>query len=233
MKKNTDNIQKLENKLSELPITEITPEGWLFSYLSAQKNGLTGNIDKAGYPFNGAGWTGFAEKEPYDHWAQYEQIGYWIDGALRCGYLLSNMELINKTKVHIDYVLGHPDRDGFLGPRLLKSLYQLNLWPHVVFFRALIAEYKVNNNPEIINKLIKHYQSKEINSRSLRELCNIEIILFLYGESSNAEMLEIALKKYREYEELYFQKNLVNEQDLNYYDMTEKNLFSIKENCRR
>ena len=42
----------------------------------------------------------------------------------------------------INYVLDHADPDGYLGPEFLKAHSELNRWPHVVFFRALIADYE-------------------------------------------------------------------------------------------
>ena len=44
-------------KFEELPLTAIHPEGWLRSYLEKQSRGLTGHLEKAGFPFNTAGWA--------------------------------------------------------------------------------------------------------------------------------------------------------------------------------
>ena len=219
---------KKHSHYSELGLSEIKPEGWLKQYLKNQKNGLTGQMENAGYPFNGSYWTNFVEQEYYNSWGPYEQTGYWIDGALRCGYLLDDKELIEKAKRNLDYVIKHPDTDGFLGPRSLKNPNMMSLWPHVVFFRALIAEYRTTSDRVILDKLLNHYKSREINVRSLREICNLEILLFLFEETDDPEILEIAKKKYAEFEELYYKNSLVKEEDLCYYDVTEEHLFSKK-----
>jgi len=39
-------------KMSPVPIVAIHPEGWLRQYLVNQRNGLTGHLEEAGYPFN-------------------------------------------------------------------------------------------------------------------------------------------------------------------------------------
>jgi uncharacterized protein len=213
---------------SEMGLKEIAPKGWIKQYLEKQKNGLTGHMENAGAPFNGKCWTDFSGKEYYNNWGPYEQTGYWIDGALRCGYLLDDKELTEKAKRNIDYVMSHPDKDGYLGPQSLKDPKLMGLWPHVVFFRAVMAEYRTTGNREILDKLIRHYKTREINIRSLREVCNLEILLFIYEETGDIEMLEIAREKYAEFERLYYKESLVKEEDLCYYDVTEKNLFSKK-----
>jgi hypothetical protein len=84
----------------EAPLSESRPSGWLRCYLMKQRNGLTGHPEKAGYPFDCAWWgtQDWAEPPksgyPTRQWGPYEQTGYWIDGALRCGYLLRDAELV-------------------------------------------------------------------------------------------------------------------------------------------
>jgi len=213
---------------SEVKLNEIKPCGWIKTYLKNQKDGLTGQMENAGHPFNGPGWTGFAEKEYYENWAAYEQTGYWIDGAIKCGYLLDDNNLITKAKRNIDYVMSNPDINGYLGPASLKDPILMGLWPHVVFFRSVIAYYRATGDRSVIDKMVKHYKAREINIKSLREVCNLEILLFLYEETGDEEMLNIATKKYAEFERLYYKDSLVKEVDICYYDVTEKNLFSNK-----
>ncbi|OGS21657.1 MAG: hypothetical protein A2252_11675 [Elusimicrobia bacterium RIFOXYA2_FULL_39_19] len=191
------------SKLYELPIVSIKPEGWLYQYLQNQRNGLTGYLDKVGYPFNSGIWksSDLSEKIHSHSWYPYEQTGYWIDGMIRCGYLLKDKFLINKAKEYINYVLAHPDSDGYLGPKFLKSTkeYDRWRWSHAVFFRTFIAEYSASKNKKILSALKKHYLSNKFPHSKWRDICNLEIILWLYGETKDKRLLKYAEKEYSEY----------------------------------
>ena len=74
-------------KFHELPLTAIRPDGWLRQYLLNMRNGLTGHLEAAGYPFNTKGWLCIGELGVRgDDWGPYEQVGYWVDGMLRTGW---------------------------------------------------------------------------------------------------------------------------------------------------
>jgi len=106
------------SKMSEIPISNIHPEGWMKDFLIRQKNGLTGNLDKIGFPFNEISWgapeidtTG---KNVNPGWWVYEQTAYHLDGIERCGALLNDEELLAKAKKSFDYVLANADTDDVL-----------------------------------------------------------------------------------------------------------------------
>ena len=42
----------------DLPITDITPQGWLADFLGRQRDGLAHNRQYCGYPFDTCMWTG-------------------------------------------------------------------------------------------------------------------------------------------------------------------------------
>lgn len=44
-------------KFRQFKTTQITPEDWLKELLSRQRDGLTGNIEVAGYPYNTSMWA--------------------------------------------------------------------------------------------------------------------------------------------------------------------------------
>ncbi|AEE97823.1 beta-L-arabinofuranosidase domain-containing protein [Mahella australiensis] len=187
-------------KMKELPITNITPKGWLRRYLENQRDGLTGHIDEAvGLPFIARPWSS-ADNDPYyNNWWIYEQTGYWVDGMTRCGYLLSDKYLIDKAKKDIEFVLEHPDEDGYLGPQILKEGEKANRWPHAVFFRAVMAYYQATGDKTILSKLTEHYLSKTPIHLNGRSVCNIEIILWLYGQTADKRLLDYALQVFEGY----------------------------------
>jgi uncharacterized protein len=186
-------------KFRELPITAVTPEGWLAQFLQNQRDGLTGHLEVTGWPFNTCGWTeGDPGMGPHEHpsykWGVYEHNGYWVDGIIRCGYLLRDDFLIQKAKKQIEYVLAHPAANGYLGPQTMTEL-----WPRAVFFRSLMADFSATGDRRILEALEKHYltaTTAELHGSGQRNNCNVEEICWLYGQTGNRQLLDYALKAY-------------------------------------
>ena len=203
--KNSEQSVAYFGKFKSIPANAITPKGWLRQYMVNQRNGLTGHLENAGYPFNTVGWA--ADSIPGNKsdqkWWPYEQNGYWIDGMMRCGLLLNDSFLINKARKSIDYVLAHPDKTGFLGPEFLKHDDEGDRWVYVVFFRALMAEYEANKDPKILGAIIKHYMGDHYPYTGIRESINAEIILWAYSQSNDSTLLKYG-------EEIYNNSNKIN-----------------------
>ena len=192
-------------KFNEVPLANIEPSGWLRNYLINQRNGLTGHLDEIGYPFSNDFWGNpkprYQNKDELykDDWAPYEQTGYWIDGMLRCGYLLKDKFLINKSKKYVENVLKNTDADGYLGPAFQKIFSNWNRWPHAVFFRTMMAYHSATGDKRILKALSKHYLSGTSTHNTERNVCNIEIMLWLYSKTKNRRLLDCAVKNYDEY----------------------------------
>jgi len=184
----------------ETYLTSTTPAGWLQRWLELQKHGLTGHLEVAGYPFNTRMWAGPAL--PMTHgepWWPYEQTAYWIDGLIRCGYLLGDDALLKKSKQQIDHVLKHASKDGYLGPKSCKRPMHAGRWSHMIFFRAMIAHYHATGDERIVPALEKHYLSDTAPHNGHRDVCNVEIMCWVYGMTGNKAVLGRALKAYKEY----------------------------------
>ena len=185
-------------RFSELPLSAIEPQGWLKAYLKKQKEGLTGNLDRTGgFPFNTFGWGGPGLSDVPAEWWSYEQTAYWVDGMVRCGHLLRDRDLIDKARKQIDYVLDHPDEDGYLGPKYLKHESR---WPHVVFFRALFAQSSATGDVRIPAAINRHFLSSPYPHSAPREACAIEAMLWTYERGGDPALLEMAKEVYRRYE---------------------------------
>ncbi len=136
-------------KFNELSPVAISPTGWLRAHLNVQKDGLTGHIEEAGYPFNTPGWAA-PLVEPRagvcEDWWPYEQTAYWIDGALRCGHLLRDPQLLARSSAQLRYVIENQRADGYLGPENLHGNRPNDIWPHAVMMRALMAEHQATGD---------------------------------------------------------------------------------------
>ncbi len=188
----------------EIPATAITPKGWLRKYLINQKEGLTGHLENAGYPFNTVGWAAdsIPRNRSVEKWWPYEQTAYWIDGMLRCGLLLNDTTLMNKARKSIYYVLNHPDGTGFLGPRFMKPNYERDRWAYVIFFRAWMEEYAATKNPKLLEAIKNHYLGDRFPHTGNRESVNDEIILWAYAKSGDTALLHFAQEIYKNSNEL-------------------------------
>lgn len=183
----------------ELPLTAIFPQSWLKGFLVTQKNGLTGSIRAAGFPYNSIGWKGEVALPPgypdFKLWWPYEQTAYWIDGALRCGYLLNDRALIDSARSQLMYVLNNPAKGGILGPAHLNK----NRWPHAILFRAMMAEYYANGRMDVINALVKHFLASRDDYSEGRNVVNVETMCWLYGVTGRKDMLQLAIRSYETY----------------------------------
>ena len=191
-------------QFQSIPANAISPKGWLKQYLINQRNGLTGHLENAGYPFNTVGWAAdsIPGNKSIEKWWPYEQNAYWVDGMMRCGLLLNDTSLLNKARKSIYYVLAHPDSTGFLGPKFLKPNDEGDRWVYVVFFRAWMAEYEATRNPAILAAIKKHYLGDRFPHAGVRESINAEIILWAYSESKDTALLNFAKEIYKNSNEL-------------------------------
>lgn len=175
-----------------------TPTGWLRTYLNNQMSGLTGHIEKAGFPFNCQFWG--AETLPHyksTFWWPFEQTAYHIDGYVRTAVLLRNGAQLAKARRMIFSVLDHPDTDGYLGPAELKACTgRCDRWPHVVFFRACLALYEYDKDQRIPDALTRHYLGCPTDHSNYRNALNIEIMLALYAINGNQQLLDMAIDTY-------------------------------------
>lgn len=196
---------------NDLASNNIKLSGWAKEFLDRQETGLTGYPEQSGFPFNTGMWTeqmDFTDREfpGGSGWWPYEQTGYYLDGALRCGYMNNSEELIKRVKENISYVLENADSDGTLHAGNVKD----DWWPLVVFMRMLFEEYKVTGDAKILEGIKKHYQSvyKKAESFNLpkdsgfstRKLLHIEHLCKLYDLTNNKWYLEIAEKLYNKFQ---------------------------------
>ncbi len=191
----------------ELSITSVKPEGWLKQWLVLQKDGLTGNLEVAGYPYNTIGWNGPRIKDSADDkslvW-NYEQYAYWVDGMVRAGYQLEDKVLLEKGAKQLQYVLGHPDAEGFLPPAATTNGTRMwyIAWPHTVLFRGMMATYSATGDQKIIDALHKNYSATiaagDFDPKMNRHLCAIEIMSWLYGKTGDRQLMDKSLQLIKE-----------------------------------
>ncbi len=190
-----------------LELTRIQPGGWIREFLQRQRDGLTGNLEAAGYPFNTEGWChdrlALGDRGGSGWWP-YEQVAYWVDGMIRCGILLDDAPLKAKARRQIDHVLAHPDPDGYLGPDAMKTLqgdHGSERWPHAVFFRAIMADYDERPRTSTLRALTRHYLSNTAPHSANRNVCNLETMAWLYERTGDARIRDLAETCFKEFQQ--------------------------------
>ncbi len=203
-------------KFSEIRINKIKPEGWLKAFLDSQATGLTGNLEVAGYPFDRIGWDRFdvdtTKSNDNPGWWAYEQTAYWLDGMTKLAELIGDRKLRKKAGKSFEYVLENADPDGYLGPKLLKATDGWNRWPHVVFFRSLMAKYSATGDKNLLDAVCRHYKECKTDHSSARDVMNIEIMLWAYMQTGDIELLSMAEKAFADYNEKCRDDNCIKAQ---------------------
>ena len=181
---------------NKLKISDIHPEGWIKEFLVRQKEGLTGHIEVAGYPYDTKMWATEKIKGSTKAWWPYEQTAYFIDGANRLGYLMNDESLKQRAKIQTQYVLEHIDPiTGRVSTNLADRWWR---WPYAQFFRNYMTDYNETKDKSIVDALHKHYLTFTARDFSDDlELANVEEICWLYGITKDEKLLEMAEEAYR------------------------------------
>ena len=182
-------------KFYPLKISQIHPRGWILEFLRRQRDGLTGHIEVAGYPFNTCMWGCEKIRGSVKAWWPYEQTAYYIDGVHRLGLLLDDDSLIQKAGVQTRYVLDHIDpKTGRVSTKLSDKWWR---WPYANFFRNYMTDFRETGDTAIVRALEKHYLTfKAADFADDLELANVEEICWIYGITNNEKLLNMAEDAY-------------------------------------
>ena len=69
-------------------------------------------------------------------------------------------------------------------------------WPHAVFFRAVLAQYEISGDARYLEALVRHYRSAPHPMGWNRDVTGVEILLNLYQETGQADLLAQAESLY-------------------------------------
>ena len=121
----------------------VRPLGWLLEFLQRQCAGLSGHPEASGYPLDHTFWDDPSRlpdvSDPAMTWWPYEQTAYWVDGALKAGFLAGNEAVHRMALAQIDGAIATAAPDGFIGPEMFRDRTR---WPYLIFFRAVLAQYQ-------------------------------------------------------------------------------------------
>ena len=151
--------------LAPLPPGAVEPRGWLKSWAISAANGITGHLDEYNGTFHeawkGHGFSALGANADGTGWP-LEQCSYWLDGAIRLGYMLKDANLIQKASARLDRVVNGVLQGGesFIYWRPVSAVSDpFNSWAHSHMGRALVAYYLGSGNRKVLEALVKVYKT--------------------------------------------------------------------------
>ncbi|MHB8972049.1 MAG: beta-L-arabinofuranosidase domain-containing protein [Pirellulaceae bacterium] len=192
--------------LLRLPPGAVEPTGWLRDWAQAARDGITGHLDQW-HPTFADGWKGTPIQAPGagadgTGWP-IEQSAYWLDGALRLGFVLHDKEFIQKIRARLDPVVDGVNKASF-GTSFIhwKKGYKpqgFDSWAHSQMGRALVALYEGTGDQRVLDALVKVYADYpgnmgHANFSDVTGLCNLDAMLETYAWSGDRRIFDRALQ---------------------------------------
>ncbi len=199
--------------LLRLPPGCIQPQGWLFTMLENQRNGLNGNQEQISpfLQFSTSDWTTTNGSGSTQGW---ERVPYWLRGYIDMGYCLQDATVISNATHWIKGVMVSERPDGYFGPAEDYSdgtidsdlgIAVPDLWPNMPMLDAMRSYYDYTGDTNALN-LIENYCKWE-NSLPVDDFGagywpmmrmgdNIESIYWLYNRTGESWLLTLATNMY-------------------------------------
>jgi hypothetical protein len=192
--------------LLPLPPGAVEPGGWLRDWAVTARKGITGHLDEYHITFRD-GWKGVPVDVPGNKldgtgWP-LEQCAYWLDGALRLGFVLHDEALIKKICARLDPIVDGVNRAPF-GTSFIywKPDYkpqEFDSWAHSQMGRTLVALYQGSGEKRVLDALVKVYADYPMRMGTVQlgdvsGLCNLDAMLETYSLSGDRRILDRALR---------------------------------------
>ena len=194
--------------LLPLPPGAVQPAGWLRDWARSARDGITGHLDEW-HPTFAQGWKGVPIQAPGAKpdgtgWP-LEQSAYWLDGALRLGFVLHDEALIGKIRARLDPVVDGVNKAG-PGATFIywKPGYKpdgFESWAHSQMGRALVALFQGTGERRVLDALVKVYADYpprmgniDLGDGQVSGLCNVDPMLETYSYSGDPRILDRALQ---------------------------------------
>lgn len=184
----------------KLPVTAITPGGWLKQMLLLQKNGLTGNLGEISIWLSKTdnAWLNKEGKGKFG----WEELPYWLKGYGDMAYVLKDPKMLAETKFWIEAVLSNQRESGDFGPSVEKK-GRRDLWTNMPMIWCLQSYYEYSKDPRVLPFLTKYFkwelsypEDKFLKDywENSRGGDNLASVYWLYNRTGDAFLLDLATK---------------------------------------
>ena len=192
--------------LIKLPVSSVTPRGWLKETLQRQANGLMGNLGEI------SAWlqekdNAWLSKNGEGSWG-WEEVPYWLKGYGNTAYLLGDKQMIEKAIKWIEAALASQRPNGNFGPKSLGKDGTQDFWPNMIMLYCLQSYYEYSHDKRVINLMSNYFRYQlsipddEFLSRShywqrVRGGDNLHSVVWLYNRTGDKFLLDLMEKIHR------------------------------------
>ncbi|MBN1274607.1 MAG: glycoside hydrolase family 127 protein [Candidatus Aminicenantes bacterium] len=186
--------------LKPLPLTAVTPKGWLQRQLRIQADGLSGHLDEF--------WPDVAQSQWFGGNADgWERAPYWLDGVLPLAWLLDDKKLKEKVIRYMDYILSHQREDGWYGPYVPprqegEQTKSYDLWAIMLANKVLTQYHQITNENKVLKALVRCLKAMDehidiyplFRWGRFRWFENLISIFYVYEKTGETWLLNLAQK---------------------------------------
>lgn len=177
------------DKLREIPLGRIKPQGWLRDQLLLQARGLTGQLEEIwGDVGPDSGWLGGDGES-------WERGPYYLDGLVPLAHVLDDAGLKDKARKWIEWMLASQRDDGWFGPKSNDDW-----WSRMVALKVLMQHADATGDDRVAPFMQRYfaYQERELAGRPFHSWAvargqeNILAILWLNDRAPDPALIDLA-----------------------------------------
>jgi hypothetical protein len=184
----------------KLPLTSITPGGWLKKTLELQRDGLTGHLGEISIWLSKED-NAWLSKEGKGKWG-WEELPYWLKGYADIGYVLRDEKMITEAKFWIETVLSNQRENGDFGPIVLRR-GKRDLWTNMPMLWCLQSYYQYSGDKRVLDFMGRYFKwQRTIPDEDFLEDYweksrggdNLQSVYWLYNHTRDTSLLSLASK---------------------------------------
>jgi hypothetical protein len=193
-RKSTSGIADLA--LRPLPLSSVTPTGWLQRQLRLQAEGLTGHLDEF--------WPDVAQSQWFGGKAEgWERAPYWLDGVVPLAWVLGDKALQEKCERYVRKIIAGQRPDGWYAPYPIDaSSRQYDLWAILLVNKALVQYHEATSEAAVLEAVMRNlkallkilHQTPLFRWGKLRWFEGLISVYYTYERTGEAWLLDLARK---------------------------------------
>ena len=189
------------NPFIKLPVTSVTPRGWVGEIIRRQSEGLAGKLGEISAWLDKKDNAWLSEGGSHG----WEEVPYWLRGYSNMAYMLGDKAMLAETKLWVEAILNSCKEDGFIGPANERE-GRREVWANMLALQILQDYYDYSADARVIDALTAYYHW-ELNypeEKFLRHYWensrggdNLLSVIWLYNRTGEPFLLELAEKIHR------------------------------------
>ena len=183
----------------KLPVSSITPRGWVGEILNRQRDGLSGQLGEISDWLDKQG-NAWLEKGGSHGW---EEVPYWLRGYSNLAYILQDKKMLEETKYWVEAILRSVQPDGYFGPVNETKDGRRELWANMLALQILQDYYSYSGDERCLQVMKDYFQwqlqyPKEKFLRDYWENSrggdNLLSVMWLYNRTGDAFLIDLMHK---------------------------------------